>query len=782
MRPATLTVLCVLRWFCLATGGQRQADTHIFYAVELEGGSRAARALAQKHGLRFISRIGNLEGHFTLKGNASSPTLDRTLALDAGVKWVQRQKTHHRARRVATAAQHNNTYYKFTEHSEQKRSGFQGFRQALPDSLYFNDPLWPMQWELFNHGQVGSSLFDLNVMPVWLKNITGRGVVVSIIDDGVDHSNLDLKKNFEAFASFDLRGAHGLSHDPMPLRDEENGHGTKCAGEVAMEANNSYCGVGIAFNARIGGIRLLDGSVTDSMEASALTYNNDFIHIYTCCWGPTDNGAEMAGPGTITEKALHLGTSKGRGGKGSVFVWAAGNGGLMNDHCGADGYVNSIYTIAIGAVTHNGSPASFGEPCPAVMAVTLTGTNTITSLPLVTVSNLGDGCITHFAGTSSAAPIAAGVLALVLEANPDLTWRDVQHLITRTAKIPDPYEPGWTVNGAGYHVHDRYGFGLLDAALMVQKAVQFHSVADQKKCEQTMTLQPVQILPADGEVSVAVQSEACRGQHNEINTLEHVQVTVDVSSVCRGDLSVELVSPVQTRSVLLDTRRNDKSGGGLRRWTLMTVQNWGENPQGTWRLTVKDHKGTAAGCDRSHTEKEAGAILNITLTLYGTYNPNATNHGAPLSGFVSLGELHALPPERMSVRDHFLMQDLIHRAFRLEQGSKVTPEDIPHTPKHSKKPEMGDFSDSKFSSKDMDDTDGEGLRSHLMKLWNTLRNKVQVQTANRSQRYGDMANVWTTQGGTAVQRPVSVHVRNLNTFLRFSRAGQRKNHKGRKEE
>ncbi|XP_029590999.1 endoprotease bli isoform X4 [Salmo trutta] len=69
--------------------------------------------------------------------------------------------------------------------------------------------------------------------------------------------------------------------------------------------------------------------------------------------------------------------------------------------------------------------------------------------PFVTVSSLGDGCVTHFAGTSSAAPIAAAILALVLETNPDLTWRDVQHLIAMTAKVPDPKEPGWSVNGAG---------------------------------------------------------------------------------------------------------------------------------------------------------------------------------------------------------------------------------------------------------------------------------------------------------------------------------------------
>ncbi|MEQ2266581.1 hypothetical protein XENORESO_011180, partial [Xenotaenia resolanae] len=198
----------------------------------------------------------------------------------------------------------------------------------------------------------------------------------------VDHTNKDLRKNFEALASFDLRASHGLSHDPMPVRDEENSHGTHCAGEVAMEANNSYCGVGIAFNARIGGIRLLDGNVTDAMEATALTYNMHFIDIYVCSWGPRDNGAEMDGPHRLTERALRLGTHKGRRGTGSIFVWAAGNGGMQNDHCGADGYVNSIYTIAIGAITQTGKPAYFGEPCPGVMAVTLTGASMGDSLPL----------------------------------------------------------------------------------------------------------------------------------------------------------------------------------------------------------------------------------------------------------------------------------------------------------------------------------------------------------------------------------------------------------------
>lgn len=83
---------------------------------------------------------------------------------------------------------------------------------------------------------------------------------------------------------------------------------------------------------------------------------------------------------------LSLCVIQGRDGKGSIFVWAAGNGGMQQDHCGADGYVNSIYNIAIGAITQTGKPAYFGEPCPGVMAVTLTGAGVGGSLPLVSLS------------------------------------------------------------------------------------------------------------------------------------------------------------------------------------------------------------------------------------------------------------------------------------------------------------------------------------------------------------------------------------------------------------
>ncbi|XP_051780631.1 PC3-like endoprotease variant B [Erpetoichthys calabaricus] len=538
----------------------------------------------------------------------------------------------------------------------------------------------------------------------------------------------------------------------MPPNNGRDGHGTRCAGEVAMEANNSYCGVGVAYHSKIGGIRLLDGPVTDSMEASSLTYNNDFIDIYTCCWGPKDNGMKLAGPGKLTTKALRMGTEKGRNGKGSIFVWASGNGGLANDHCGADGYVNSIYTIAISAITHYGLSAFFGEPCPAVMAVTLTGAShrpSYEGLPLVTTSG-DEGCVTHFTGTSSAAPLASGILALVLEANPELTWRDVQHLIARTAKIPNPMEPGWRINGGGYHIHDRYGFGLLDAGLMVQQATDWKTVGLQNVCIEKLILEPPRIISPGGSVEVPVPTDACRGTENAINVLEHVQPVVSITSVCRGDLSIDLISPFGTKSRLLGTRHNDISGTGLKNWTLMSVHSWGEDPQGTWKLKVTDNINTAFLCSRSDSEDSAGAILMIKMVFYGTFNPSKKIKDEKLQTLVSMGVSFKLKVGRKELQSQTTQQDLIQEEFEAENRNKVNVNDIPVMPKQKilKSQNFSSMAKS-FDPVEFDDTDGSNFGPHLKLLWNTLRDKVEILW---SQYKSQNSRLSVQQIGNALER------------------------------
>ncbi|KAJ7336055.1 hypothetical protein OS493_013430 [Desmophyllum pertusum] len=162
-------------------------------------------------------------------------------------------------------------------------------------------------------------------------------------------------------------------------------HGEKCAGIIAAVLNNSECGVGLAFRARLGGIRLFfRKKASDADEARALSHASDHIDIYSNSWGPDDKGFEVAGPGHLTQRALQNGAEKGRRGLGSIYVFAAGNGGIIvEDSCAFNGYVNSIYTIAITGINSDGSIPDYGERCTGIMAVTYSRNIFDRSTPMV---------------------------------------------------------------------------------------------------------------------------------------------------------------------------------------------------------------------------------------------------------------------------------------------------------------------------------------------------------------------------------------------------------------
>lgn len=123
------------------------------------------------------------------------------------------------------------------------------------------------------------------------------------------------------------------------------------------------------------------------------------------------------------------------------------------------------------------------------MAVAYTGgkhsrTASESVLPIGVVAADVDGkCTTKFFGTSGAAPVAAGAFALVLEANQQLGYRDLMHIVARTARIPSLVQTeGWKINGAGFHVSDRFGFGVLDVAQMVALAQNWTNVQQRYQC------------------------------------------------------------------------------------------------------------------------------------------------------------------------------------------------------------------------------------------------------------------------------------------------------------
>lgn len=165
---------------------------------------------------------------------------------------------------------------------------------------------------------------------------------------------------------------------------------------------------------------------------------------------------------------------------GSIYVWASGNGGKDDDNCNCDGYTNSIYTISVSSATQNGQIPWYSEACSSTIASTFSSGSYEESQIITT--DLRKSCTEAHTGTSASAPLAAGIIALTLEANPDLSWRDVQHIIVKTAKQDNLSSSDWHVNGANYRVSHSFGFGMMDALGMVELAKKWINVPSQEKC------------------------------------------------------------------------------------------------------------------------------------------------------------------------------------------------------------------------------------------------------------------------------------------------------------
>jgi len=351
-----------------------------------------------------------------------------------------------------------------------------------------------------------------------------------------------------------------------------------------LQEKNDYCGVGVAYNAQVSGVRILSGTLTVSDEAASLNYDYQNNHIYSCSWGPTDDGKTVEEPSGITKRAFINGVTNGRNGKGSIFVFATGNGALKGDNCNFDGYTNSIYTISIGAITHDDKKSSYSEECSAQLAVTYSsGSGKYISTTDSTINNLSSPvCTSNHGGTSAAAPIAAGIFALVLSVRPELHWRDVQYLCIETAIPVDIGDSDWTSLPSGKMYNHKYGYGKLDAYKIVERAKTWKLVneATSFTTDKQFENDIIDVL----ESKIYVSERSIRNMKN----VEQITVTVDIEHQCRGELQVELISPNNVVSILATRRVNDRSSEGLRNWTFMTVKHWGENPVGYWTLRVTD--------------------------------------------------------------------------------------------------------------------------------------------------------------------------------------------------
>lgn len=229
----------------------------------------------------------------------------------------------------------------------------------------------------------------------------------------------------------------------------------------------------------------------------------------------------------------------------------------------------------------NPSRFTFGQPsesCSSTLATTYSSGSY--DERQIATTDLHHSCTSSHTGTSASAPLAAGICALVLESNPKLTWRDMQHIVVRTAKPANLIAKDWRTNALGRNVSHAFGYGLMDAAAMIVMAKQWTTMPEQFSCE--IKSPPMdKYIPPKGYIELKLGAK-CKN----IRFLEHVQSKVTLTASRRGDLHIYLVSPFGTRSTLLAQRPNDNAEQGFKNWPFMTVHSWGEPPNGNWTLEV----------------------------------------------------------------------------------------------------------------------------------------------------------------------------------------------------
>jgi kexin len=289
-----------------------------------------------------------------------------------------------------------------------------------------NDTYFSYLCHLENFGQTGGiPREDIHAQSAWQNNHSSSNTVIGVVDDGLEIAHEDIIENNQATLNWDF-----LSNDSDPTGGT---HGTAVAGLAAARGGNNIGISGVAPHAAIAGIRLI-GATTDTNETAALTLHKDAIDIYNNSWGPHDLG-NLDGPAPLTQAALLDGVTYGRNGLGAIYVWAAGNGRVTNDNANYDGYANNPYTIAVSATNSHGKLTYYSEPGACILVNAPGGdyTSWMATTDRTGLAGYNVGNYTfNFGGTSASVPVVSGVIALMLDANPNLSWRDIKQILAET--------------------------------------------------------------------------------------------------------------------------------------------------------------------------------------------------------------------------------------------------------------------------------------------------------------------------------------------------------------
>lgn len=465
---------------------------------------------------------------------------------------------------------------------------------TLPTDTYFG-----LQWYLYN----------TRTEFAW-QHATGKGIKVAVFDQGIDPTNPDLRANDVTAlglnsATATLGGAPALAGD---------NHGTHVAGIIAA-ARDGVGIVGVAYDAQLVSIySSLSGSLQYSAEiANAFRYATS-VDVLNNSWGFGSRLLSEPNWAFLDDaknpyfapafQALHDLAANGRNGLGTVVVQSAGNGYNVGDDTNLHNFQNSRYIITVGATDFLGGSSRFSTTGASILvsAPGGAGNRDFASILSTDRSGAAGDNASNYAfsdGTSFSSPIVSGIVALMLEVNPRLGYRDIQQILAYTAHQTDIGVGSWVANGA----HDwnggglRYnsvaqssGFGQVDALAAVRLAGSW--AGDPKTVANTVD------VIASKTVNQSIPDMNSAGVSSEITiastiVVERVDVTVNVTHPFIGDLEVALISPTGTISYLMyrpsqGTLSAFGSSQNDIHFTFDTVLDWGESATGKWTLKVRD--------------------------------------------------------------------------------------------------------------------------------------------------------------------------------------------------
>lgn len=369
-----------------------------------------------------------------------------------------------------------------------------------------NDPKFSALWQLENRWPQGErSGPDLGAREAW-SSTRGAGVVVAVVDDGVEltHPDLSPAASNSFHFSFTANSTGGL---PSSSADY---HATLVAGFIAARDNNARGIAGLAPRASLASWKIFNGAnVPDNFDdelAAMFQYLKNEVHIQNHSWGNAENPQLM--PTALEQAGLDQALIHGRSGRGVIMVRSAGNGRQSGLNANDDGYANDPRVIAVGSVTSTGEPADYSNPGACLLTSAfggsperlLTTTDRLGALGINSNTGTGDGgdyaTSLVLQGTSFSAPQVSGMIALLLADYPELTIRDVQHLLALASRPLSSADPDVWTNAAGFRHSHNTGFGVPNAGRLLDLARSWSLLPPETEAVRVSTV-PRQI-PDDG--------------------------------------------------------------------------------------------------------------------------------------------------------------------------------------------------------------------------------------------------------------------------------------------